>query len=474
MKYSTTLSLFLLASSMAYSSSLSVYQDQAIYNYAAKSSFIGLTKGVKAKCDGNTMGLHVISSCPVDKRLCKDLNSLKKTEQKLNSIKSNSKVLEQLISLPQPTSFDANAWIKTAKAVGEEQAKLFGETNKATEELKLKQVTFQKQAPSKQTLISDEICTNEMELTLPYGYVSFSIAYEADMQNEKEIKVTQYLSIVNRSGIDIKADSAMFYYRAANQYVRPVHFNPWIVSKYEPRPERKVAKRSLSQKMEITSMAMADEASFVAPPTAVASYIDAREYQINSLDLPSTGLPIDVQVTSWISPLTCEIKAYPYFNTKAFSVCTFEPKHQIDNNNWKIKSDKVTINEKAVGQYHKSKYDLYTNIEEDIKIIRKPIVKKEQETGIFGGTARKKDGFVLTLTNKSDKNKTLTLVDRIPASTTDEIEVKLLEIRSNKKVNYKMLKDGQVEMKIVLSGQESKKIEVLFEISYDKDLKISY
>ncbi|MCD6213234.1 MAG: DUF4139 domain-containing protein [Sulfurovum sp.] len=469
-----TLNLLLLTGSMAHASSLSVYQDQANYNYAAKSSFIGLTKGVKAKCDGNTVGVHVIPSCPNDKRLCKELISLKKTEQKLNSIKSNSKVLEQLISLPQPTSFDANAWIKSAKLVGEEQAKLFDETNKATEELKLKQVAFHKQAPSKQTLISNEICTNEMEFTLPYGYVSFSTAYEADMQNEKEIKVTQYLSIVNRSGIDIKADKAMFYYRSANQYIRPVHFDPWTVSKYEPRPERRVSKRVMMQKMEINAMAMSDEASIAASPAPVASYIDAREYQIDNLNLPSSGLPVDVQVTSWSSPLTCKIKAYPYFNIRAFSVCSFEPKYQIDSNRWKIKTGKITINEKAVGEYRDGIYNLYTKIEEDIKIMRKPIVKKDRETGIFGDTVRKKDGFVLTLTNKSDKSKTLTLVDRIPASTTDEIEVKLLEIRSDKKVNYQMLKDGQVEMKIVLSGQETKKIEVLFEISYDKDLKISY
>ena len=474
MQLSTTLSLFILSSSMAYSSSLSVYKDQTNYNFSPKSSFIGLAKGVKAKCDGNTVELYVIPSCPKDKRLCKELISLKKTEQKLNSINSNSKVLEQLISLPQPTSFDADAWIKTAKDVGEEQAKLLQEAKKSREELALKQRAFQKQAPSKNPLLSREICTNELELTIPSGYISFSTSYEADIANEKEVKVTQYLSIVNRSGIDIEAGSAMFYYRLANQYVRPVHFDPWIVSKYEPRPKSRVAKRSLPQKMEITSMAMADEASVFASPAPVASYIDAREYQINNLDLPSSGLPVEVQVTSWTSPLTCIAKAYPYVNTNAFSICSFEPKHQIDSNRWKIKSGKVTINEKAVGEYHEGKYSLYTKIEEDIKIIRKPIVKKERETGIFGGTARKKDGFVLTLTNKSDKSKTLTLVDRIPASTTDEIEVKLLEIRSDQKVNYKMLKEGQVEMKITLAANETKKIEVLFEISYEKDLKISY
>ena len=37
-----------------------------------------------------------------------------------------------------------------------------------------------------------------------------------------------------------------------------------------------------------------------------------------------------------------------------------------------------------------------------------------------------------------------------------------------------MLKDGQIEMKISLAGNETKKIEVLFEISYDKDIKVNY
>jgi len=475
MQFSTKLALLLLGSGIAYSSSLSVYQDKTIYSYSAKSTFIGLIKNVKAKCDGNSMNFKTILTCPEDKRLCKDLISLKETEQKLNSIKANSKVLEQLITLPQPTSFDANSWITSAKIVGEEQAKLFEEAKNSTEELRLKERAFQKQAPSKNILTSSEICSNDMELTLPYGYVTFSTSYEADIKNGKEVKVTQYISLKNRSGVDIEADTAMFYYHSANQYVRAIHFNPWIVAKYELRQKRVVPKRAMLQKLKMSSSRdMADEVSMVTSPVPVASYIDAREYKIDNLTLPSTGLPIDVQVTSWSSALTCEIKAYPYFNSRAFKVCSFVPKQQIDSNTWKVKSDKVTINENAMGEYRNGKYNIYTEVEEDIKIIRKHIVKKERETGIFGGTARKKDGFLLTVTNKSNKNKIVTLIDRIPTSTTDEIKVKLLKVKSNKKVNYKILKDGKIEMKITLAANETKKIEVIFEISYDKDLKISY
>jgi len=404
------------------------------------------------------------------------LNALKKTERELNSIKANTKVLDQLITLPQPTSFDADEWIKSAHTVGKEQAKLYEETKISTEALGLKLKALQKQAPSKRVLISDTICKNEMELTLPNGYVSFSSSYEANIVDDKEIQVTQYLSIINRSGIDIEADSATFYYRSANQYVRPIIFDPWIVSKYEPRPKRRMMKKAMSNARMADAPLPLMETAMALPPQSkpVASYIDAREYQINNLDLPSAGVPVNVKVTSWSIPVQCEIQAYPYAHTGAFQVCSFEPKQQIDSNVWKVKEGSVTINENARGVYRDGSYRLYTKKEEDIKILRKPIVQKERETGIFGGTARKKDGFVLILTNKSSKSKTLTLIDRMPASTTDEIKVKLLEIRSGKKVEYKLLKDGKIEMKLSLAPKERKKIEILFEISYDKEIKVNY
>jgi hypothetical protein len=465
-----------LGGGVSFASSLSVYQDQTIYNYIPKENYIGFAKGLKGKCEGDTLSLSVMSACPEDKRLCKLLHEVKSAEQEFRAVQSNMKVLDQLISLPKPTSFDAKNMIDTAKEVGVEQARLSQKETLLNQEVMIKQRSFQKQAPVKQALQSAQICTKELELTLPYGHVSFSTNYEANM-DEKEITVTQNLSITNRSGIDIEAETAMFYYRSARQYVTPIHFNPWIVSKYIPMLKKMYkSKRAINDKEAMVELAMMEDTGTMvkAAYAPVASYEDAREYKIKDLFLPSTGLPLEVQVLHWKVPLMCEVRAYPYVNSRAFYVCTFKPKFQIDSNRWKVKEGKRMINENAVGEYHNEKYDLYTKIEEDIKIFRKPIVQKERETGIFGGTARKKDGFVLTLTNKSDTGKTLTLIDRIPTSTTDEIKIKLLSVNSNKKVDYKMLKEGKMEMKLDLAPNETKTIEVLFEISYDKTLKVNY
>ena len=438
MKLSISLITVLVSVNLGHASSLDVYQDQTFYHYGQTNNFIGFGQGIKANCAGSPMALRTMSTCPEEDRLCKILTDLRRTEQEVQDVIANTNVLEKLISLPQPTVLDAASSIEAAKRIGDEQSRLMTQKKLLTQEMTIKQQRFRKQAPTQQAKESTSICKEELEMTIPYGYVSFSTRYEADIKAHNEISVTQYLSITNRSGIDIEADTAMFYYRSASQHVYPIHFNPWIVSKYIPRPKR-VAKskkyRAKEIQLDMAMMSVQKEAPSLRLSAPVATYEDAREYKIKNLTLPSTGVPLDLPVLTWNTALSCEVRAYPYENRQAFHICSFKPKYQIDSNIWKVKSDSEVINENASGEYRDEKYHIYTKVEEDIKILRKPIVQRERETGIFGGTARKKDGFTLTLTNKSDKVKTLTVIERIPTSTTEEIKVKLLEIKSVKNIN---------------------------------------
>ena len=475
MKLSTSALTLFLTGTLSYASSLAVYQDRTFYSYTPQTSFIGFTKNVSAKCEGKTEVLDFMLTCPPASRLCKELNILESTEASLNILKANAKVLEQFISLPQPKSIDAKSWIKSAKLLGTEEAKL-GEKEKHLEKkLAQEKRFFTKQAPSREATKTATQCQKELELTLSYGQVSFSTSYEANIE-EKFVTVTQQLHINNRSGIDIKVDEANFYYRSANQYVRPMHFSPWIVSKYVPREKRRFKKsmRSMSQEdvMPMMEMSIAEDVSLSEP---VATYEDARVYKITNLSLPSSGVALDVQVLTWKAALACEIKAYPYASINAFEVCAFSPKYPIDENRWKVLSGSEVINEKAIGEYRDKNYNIYTKVDDTIEIEREKIVHKERETGMFGGTASKKDGFTLTLTNTSNKIKTLSVVDRIPISTTTEIKSKLLSVHSGKEeVKYTLLEEGKIEIPITLAANETRKIEVLFELLYDKDVKVKY
>jgi len=479
MTLSRSLSLLLLGGSFACASSLAVYQDKTFYTYIPDSTFIGFPQSITAKCEGNTVAVESMLHCPEEERLCKILLNTVSTQKQIKKVQMTQDVLEKLITLPEPSTVDAQSWIDAAKLLGEQQADLAEKKQDLSKALRIEEQYFVKQAPKKEAKQSKDLCQKEFEVTIPYGYVSFSTGYQADISDKKEITVTQTISILNRSGIDIEADTAMFYYRSANPYVRPVHFYPWVVSKYVPRPKHRPKKSMRMDKevsMDTLMMSAAPVAEVMAMdiPAPVASYEDAREYKVTHLALPSTGEPFDMDIITWKAAMECEIKVYPYTNPKAFHVCSFIPKYQIDKNQWKVEKGSEVINEKASGEYRGDKYQIYTQIEEDINILRVPIVQKERETGIFGGTARKKDGYTLIFINKSNKTKMMKVIERMPTSTTDEIKVKLLSVKSKEKQNYKLLDNGKIEMTVTLAPQVKKEIEILFEITYDKDIKVNY
>jgi len=209
----------------------------------------------------------------------------------------------------------------------------------------------------------------------------------------------------------------------------------------------------------------------VAAASMQAHYRQSREYLLNNVKLPSDGETKRVPVMQWKVAAECRTELYAYRNPHAYRVCSFTPKFQIEQNSWKVYQNGMIINEKALGAYEEGSYRLYVSNDEDIQVVRKGIVEKERESGIFGGTIRKKDGFTLEITNKSDKTKTLLVTERIPTPATDKIKVRLLSVEGN---SYRLLKEGKLQMDVSLPPKSHKRIEVLFEISYDKALHVVY
>ena len=454
-------------------SHLKVYQDKAYYEYEPKEAFLGFNQKVTAYCEGQPINIEPIIECPKQKRLCKLLGTLNEAELKLQTNIQTSKLLQRLTTLPRPSTIDAKQLISTSQIIAQKESQLIQEKESLTQKRnKIKQKFF-KQAPTKEALQTDSLCQKQISLTLPYGFVSFSTAYEATLV-DNEISVKQYLSILNRSGIDIEAKRADFYYTQAVQPLSPIAFNPWIVSEYKPSSKRNLKKDVEAKYLRVQPQRVSLHAHSIAQ-TPLVSYQRAREYHIENITLPSTGTPLRLPILSWKAPINCEIKTYPYYKKKAFEVCTFEPKYPIEQNQWRVKSSTTLMNEKAQGEYIDGRYRLYTKSQEDILIERKKVVRKDDTTGIFEKTQHQKDGFTLTLTNQSQERKSLTIIERIPTSTTQAINVKLLTLSSNnEKVDYKLSDDGKIEIKLSLKSNEVRKIVFEFEISYGKDIEIKY
>ncbi|MDM5271717.1 DUF4139 domain-containing protein [Sulfurovum sp. zt1-1] len=466
----SSLSLALLTT-LSHAASLHVYQDTAIYTYSPKSNYVGIAEGVLATCKGQPLPLEQRAECNNGERLCSEFNDLQNAQEQLESIQNNITLLDKIIELYQPTTLDAKMTIDAAKKISAERAKLVTTHQRAKIEFDLQKQAFYKQTSATLPLYYSQTCDVPTKLKFSNSAINFRTFYEADLSSENMVKVTQYLAVTNHSGVDIVVDDATFYYRMSQRTVHPVYFHPWIISKYQPPLPR--SKSLLMKSAKMMDSAPAEMMSDALGAPAV-EYVDAREYKVAHLELPSTGEPVKAEVNTWSAVMKCGLHTAPYANLNVYEQCSFTPQTQIETHSWEIKKGEELISSRAFGEYRENTYSVYTKIDEDIKVSRKPIVRKEKDTGFFGNTVRKKDGYILTLTNKSDKDKTITVTERIPTSETEEIEVKLLQINSDKKVDYNLLKDGKVEINVLLHAGEERTIEILFEIAYDKEMEITY
>jgi len=455
-------------------STLDIYQDGAKYRMIPAGNYLGFSKGVTAVCEGQDISLTYLGECSQNDRLCKLQNGLKTLALAYDTSRYESETLEKLLSLSKPTQVDAPKWIEAASKIGKQKAELEDRKRQLSQNLQGRKAAFSKQAPSAKPLFLQKKCVGELELGIPAGYIGARLLYEADTSDPDSITVKQYIAFSNQSGIDITAKEANVYAKSYRIYLRPQQFRPWIA---QIRQERKHLKKTRAMRtMSYAEAPMMDEggAAPVAPVANVGDVIQMgyKNYHVSGIELPSTGEEIKVKIADYKAAVSCELVSYPYRGAQVYKACSFSPKSPIESHRWRIQKDKRLVSDQAYGVYRDGKYLLNVDVEEEVLIQRNPVVKRDKSSGIFGGSIRKKDGFELALTNLSSQTKTIKIIERIPTSTTDKIKVKLLKVEGAN--SHTLLPDGRLEIKVMLSPKANQKIKVLFELSYDKDTKVSY
>jgi hypothetical protein len=212
--------------------------------------------------------------------------------------------------------------------------------------------------------------------------------------------------------------------------------------------------------------------SMAAPALSAPERLGYRDYAIGKVELPSTGEEVRVRTGSFETGLRCEEISYPWRDRRVYVACRFSPKQPIESDRWLLKKGRRIVSDRAYGEYDQGKYLLFVDRDDEVVVQRRRLVEKERSSGIFGGKIRKKDGYVLVLDNKSDRQKTVKIIERIPRSTTEKITVKLLKLDGA--IKESLDEEGKLVMQVVLAPHEHKEVKVLFELSYDKELKIRY
>ena len=465
---SLRLSLVLsLSSVMLIASSLDIYSDKSFYTYQPKDSFIGFNTNIKAKNTLGSLELVTKNSCSEKSHLCNEHENLQALHVRLNQLTKEQSILDTLVAQYRPdTSIDADTTIKTASKIASRMASIAQESKNLQKEIQNASSAFAKHAPSKDALYYSQKPESEVTLTINRG-LYFQSEYLLDIDKGN---LEHSLLLSNRSGIDIVADEVKLFAKPAGYISAPVVFYPRKIRIAQPQ-----AKRTLQRK-EMSMMAMEVGDAVMAAPAPMAnqalhvSKTETRSYRLKNLTLPSDAkekkIPVDVEKLTIDSRLTW----HPYNSSNVYETASFAPKQTIESHQWKVRRNKQLIENAPIRRDGK---EILINvaIDYDIETKRKNISEFSEDKGIFSSDRLKKEGFKLTLTNRSKVDKKVEIIERIPLSTQEEIQVSLEKLHVPYDYNTK---SGKLTMTANVEAEKTLNIDVVYVIRYPKETKIYY
>jgi hypothetical protein len=470
MKRTVALTLLMIAAAGTAHASLEIYTDGVKYRYIPVDEYVGFVRDAKARCGEREIAVFPRAECPEAKRLCKERVELEKLRMELGTVRESIKMLEGWSRAAKPAEVDAAKWIGAAEKLGKRQAEWRERERRVAKSLESGERHFRSQVSSEDPHFLSRRCKDEIELTLPAGVIDVSLLNVADLEKEK-IRISRFLSLRNHSGVDLSSKDLRIYARRLHRMLRPVAFRPWVV-----RPAEQISEAAAP--MPLVAFArtgkakMADEKREDSVPQRSARRLGYRNYAVGSIELPSTGEEVRIRIDGYEVPRRCEEISFPWRDLSAYIACRFNPKEAVEENRWILREGRRVVSEEAYGEYEEGKYLLFVDRDDEVEIRREGLVDRERSSGIFGGKIRKKDGYRLIFVNKSDRQKTLKVIERIPTSATEKIKVKLLKLEGA--VEESLDENGRLVMQVILPPKSEKEVKVLFELNYDKGMKVRY
>ena len=438
--------------------SLEIYRDAVKYRYVPVDDYVGFVRGAKAVCGERSISLISREKCPETKRLCKEAKSLDDLRFRLESVRNALTMTDHWVTGSRPGAPDAGTWLAAAEKMGKQTAEWERTQRHLTSELTSRERQFLHQVSDERPRFLSQRCKEELGLTLPPALIDIALINVADLKTET-IEVSRYLSLRNHSGVDISSKDLRIYARSFHRKLRPIFFRPLVL--------RGVAKGSASHSTD-RKIRNVEQKYQEASSTRFPIH---RDYTLGKIDLPSTGEEIRIRINSYSVPRKCEELSYPWRNATVYLACRFRPERPMESARWIVRSGHRLISENAYGTYEGKDYLLVIDRDESVEVHRRALAGKVRLSGISGGKISKEDGFVLEIVNRSSRQKSLTIIERIPVSTGD-LHVKLLKVEGA--AHDSLNAEGRLVLRTAVAPGEHKQITVLFELTYPKGLTIRY
>ncbi|HEC69039.1 MAG TPA: mucoidy inhibitor MuiA family protein [Candidatus Omnitrophica bacterium] len=435
---------------------------------------------------------------------------LEKLGDKLRVLKDEKKVLQKKedflnslidfseVEIPKElkTSFPQTSDLKSLLLFLEEN---LIQINKTSQDLDLKIRELEKEIevkrrelaslrkPSQKVKKVIEILFNsfrEQKINIEAGYLVYNVSwkplYKVNVPLDlKEINFTMFAKITQNTGEDWKEVKATISNVLPLRGVTLPSLDTWWLDisrgyKYKNGLKNWGGEKAHTS-LQILAFSPQREAKF-----AQAKRVElplSFEYELSQvLNLPSEDRETILPLFSKTLKGEFFHYALPRVNPLTFLVCKAKPDKELLAGYLNVYLGgrfigKTYLGEKKAGQ----EFKIPLGADREVKVEKKKIKDEIKET-FFGKIERKtiirKLAYKIVLENLKDKEINIKVLDNIPVSRTDKIEVKDLKINPQPKVKDYQDKKGVNLWEIKLKPEEKKEINIEFTLTYPKEVNI--
>lgn len=362
------------------------------------------------------------------------------------------------------------------------------------EKLRIENELKQIQHPAQKAIKVIEVIFNsdkKQSIDVNAKYITYNASwnplYKIDISDDlKRTSMTMFAKIRQKTGEDWSGVKLSLSNAVPLKGARLPEAYSWHLDLARPAPMlmREMNSKSLGGLRQAPAMYAADmsaEAGYAAAPQKARMAVAQRKQTLLSFeyDLPQS-LSIESKDKETVLPvlvkeITGDIYDYavPKENQKTFLVCAASADQEILSGNVNVYLGgrfvgKTHIEEKRPGE----KFYVNLGVDRGVVIKREKIKDKRQET-FFGKIERKtvikELAYKITIENLKDETVEVHLLDVIPVSKTDKIEVKELKITPEPTNKDYQDREGLNRWVLKVNPGQSKDIDIEFTVTYPKD-----
>ncbi len=313
------------------------------------------------------------------------------------------------------------------------------------------------------------------------GYYQQSIQFESDPNQYRKSDLDQIIAdttynLRNQVVTGVLQEQGNRYYaNGVDAYGNPSYPPP------PPQAPKTVTREDISKMPGRSSQTIAttvggvyksNESYTTADNTSVSETSVNTVFKIETpYSIPSDGKQYNVEVQNYGVPAIYEYYCAPRQDMDVFLVAKTD---EWDDLNILPGSSSIYFQGTFVGEAFinpnvtKDTLELSLGRDKNI-VVERNMLRDYSKSSSIGGKRKVQRGYEIIVRNNRKKEVKLTLIDQVPVSRYDEVEVELVESSGAKHTKH----DGKLRWDLSIPAGETKKITFKFEVKADKDYVIS-